>query len=296
MSAAIIEAQHLVKHYKTGLVAVNDVSFAIRPGICYGLLGPNGAGKTTTIEIMEGIKKPTSGRIYYKGDHLGKQFRNEVGILFQSTALQDYLTVRETLKLFQRLYPHSLPLEQLIETCNLQDLLEQDNQRLSGGQKQRLLLAIALVNDPEIIFLDEPTTGLDPQARQNFWQLVRHIKQQKKTVILTTHYMEEAAELCDAIAIMDHGRFIAEGSPHSLLSDHFNDVYIRLPRKLLADRRGSEPIAYTDKGEFVEIATRSMDKTIKELIELKVPLNEIQIRRSTLEDLFLELTGRDLRP
>ncbi len=295
MSETIIEAQHLFKQYRTGLVAVKDVSFTIAPGICYGLLGPNGAGKTTTIEIMEGIKSPTSGTIFYKGASLGRRFRNEVGILFQSTALQDYLTVRETLKLFQRLYTQALPLEQLIEICNLHDILEQDNQRLSGGQKQRLLLAIALVNNPEIIFLDEPTTGLDPQARQNFWQLIRNIKQEKKTVVLTTHYMEEAAELCDAIAIMDHGKIIAEGSPQRLLSEHFNDVYIRLPRQLLPEQSQSGEIVYTDKGEFVEIATRSMDRTIKDLIELKVPLNDIQIRRGTLEDLFLELTGRDLR-
>lgn len=163
----ILEVRELVKHYP-GVKAVNGVSFAIEQGTCFGLLGPNGAGKTTTIEIMEGIQTPTAGTVLYKDQTIGDVFRREAGIQFQHTALPDFLTVRDTLRLFHSLYPHTANIEEVIALCNLGELLDRDSRKLSGGQRQRLLLGIALVNDPQIIFLDEPTTGLDPQARRNF--------------------------------------------------------------------------------------------------------------------------------
>ena len=208
---ALLEVKHLVKTYKT-LTAVDDVSFAIPKVICFGLLGPNGAGKTTTIEMMEGILSATSGEVYYKGSPRTSTFREEIGIQFQHTALLSFLTVRETLKTFQQLYHKTADIDSLLATCNLLDIQNQYNDKISGGQRQRLLLALALVNQPELLFLDEPSTGMDPQARRNLWDIVLNIKSQEKTIVLTTHYMEEAQLLCDEIAIMDYGRIIARGS------------------------------------------------------------------------------------
>jgi len=173
-----LEARHLVKQYPD-VLAVNDLSFQVRQGICFGLLGPNGAGKTTTVEIMEGVTPATSGEVWYFGEPAGKKFRQEAGIQFQNTALQDFLTVRETLDMFQTLYDRKADIPHIIEECSLGELLERDNRKLSGGQRQRLLLAVALVNKPRLVFLDEPTTGLDPQARRNFWDLVQRIRAER---------------------------------------------------------------------------------------------------------------------
>ncbi len=205
-----LEARHLVKHYP-GVLAVNDLSFAVPDGVCFGLLGPNGAGKTTTVEIIEGVTEPTSGEVWYRGAPVGRRFREEVGIQFQNTALQDHLRVGETLRMFQQLYNRRGNLEHIIEQCALGDLLDRDNRKLSGGQRQRLLLAVALVNRPKLVFLDEPTTGLDPQARRNFWALVQSIREEGATIVLTTHYMDEAHVLCDEIAIMDEGKIVTQG-------------------------------------------------------------------------------------
>ena len=180
-----LEARHLVKQYP-GVLAVDDVSFAVVEGICFGLLGPNGAGKTTTVEIMEGVSPATSGEVWYYGEPAGDRFREEAGIQFQNTALQDFITVRETLEMFRSLYDRKANLDRIIEQCSLGELLGRDNRKLSGGQRQRLLLAVALVNRPRLVFLDEPTTGLDPQARRNFWDLVKAIRAAGTTVILTT--------------------------------------------------------------------------------------------------------------
>ncbi len=291
----ILEVRDLVKQYP-GVTAVDRISFAVPTGECFGLLGPNGAGKTTTVEIMEGITEPTSGQVLYRGAPVDARFKQEVGIQFQSTALQDFLTVRETLRLFRSFYSRGMDLDEVIRLCTLQEFLDRDARKLSGGQRQRLLLALALVNDPEVLFLDEPTTGLDPQARRNFWDLIRLIKARGKTVILTTHYMEEAFLLCDRIAIMDHGHIIAEGPPASLLAKHFHDVILRLPK---ADFR-ADPAALgaevLDAGEFIEISTADVNEVLRRLMQQQVPLAKLQIRERTLEDLFLELTGKELRP
>ncbi len=291
---AILEVQQLVKRYP-GVTAVDGIDFAVQAGECFGLLGPNGAGKTTTVEIMEGITAPSSGRVCYRGEPVDARFRQEVGIQFQSTALQDFLTVRETLELFRSFYTRGLDIDELVTMCTLGEYADRDARKLSGGQRQRLLLALALVNDPEVLFLDEPTTGLDPQARRNFWELIRAIKARKKTVILTTHYMEEAFLLCDRIAIMDHGRIIAEGPPATLLAKHFHDVILQIPKAdFKADTAG---FGYTmhDAGEMVEISTSDVDAVLQRLMQQKVSLARLQIRARTLEDLFLELTGKELR-
>jgi len=293
LTEILLEIKNLFKHYPS-VKAVNGVDITLKKGICFGLLGPNGAGKTTTIEILEGINKATSGEILYKGKPLGDQFRNEAGIMFQSTALQDYITVRETLEMFSKFYPQNVDLDELITRCNLTDYLDQDNRELSGGQRQRLLLAIALVNNPDIIFLDEPTTGLDPQARRNFWDLINAIKKEGKTVILTTHYMDEAYILCDEIAIMDHGKIIAQGTPKTLLAENFNDVVLQLPKKVLEGFDLSNLTTH-EHDEYIEVITCDVNDVIAKLIKNNVSLSQLQIRPRTLDDLFLELTGKALR-
>jgi len=291
----IIQVNQLVKKF-TDVTAVNGIDFAVPSGCCFGLLGPNGAGKTTTIELLEGLTTPTQGTILYKGEPLGKQFRQEAGIQFQTTALQDFLNVGETLKLFHRLYDQRMDLDEVIELCDLQELLKRDNRKLSGGQRQRLLLAIALVNDPKILFLDEPTTGLDPQARRNFWTLINRIKAADKTILLTTHYMEEAAILCDQLIIMDRGKIIAEGTPGNLLNHHFQDVIVQLPNDLLPDPLPADlPAELVSRSDLIELSTGDVDKLIQSLIALGVPLQQMRVRSRTLEDLFLQLTGKELR-
>lgn len=296
---AILEARGLVKTYRKAKVqAVSGVSFAVSAGTCFGLLGPNGAGKSTTVEILEGVMRPTAGEVLFKGEtiHFGasaKQYRDRVGIQFQSTALQEFLTVRENLRFFAALYPKIRSEDELIAVCRLEEFLDRDTQKLSGGQRQRVLLAIALINDPEIVFLDEPTTGLDPQARRNFWELVRGIKAEGKTVLLTTHYMEEAYELCDEIAIMDHGKVIASGSPQSLLAKHFNDSVIELPSEEAAPLMDRLP--FTSRGELSELASHDVAASLDQLRAMGVSLARLRIRPRTLEDLFIELTGKALR-
>jgi ABC-2 type transport system ATP-binding protein len=295
VSTAILEVRELVKQYPA-TTAVAGVSFSVPEGVCFGLLGPNGAGRTTTIEIMEGILPPTAGEVRYRGEPLGNRFREEAGILFQKTALQDFLTVRQCIALFRGLYTSGLEVDEVIRLCALEKLAGRDARKLSGGQQQRLLLAIALVNDPTVLFLDEPTTGLDPQARRNFWELVQSIKARRKTVILTTHYMEEAELLCDEIVIMDRGRIIAQGAPRRLLREHFAEVLLELPRQEFPTAARALPLNIIDASDRVEISTHDLEATLRTLLEAKVPLTNLRIRPANLEDLFLELTGTELRP
>jgi len=295
VSNAVLEVRELVKQYPATL-AVAGVSFSVPQGVCFGLLGPNGAGKTTTIEIMEGILPPTAGEVRYRGEPLGNRFREEAGILFQKTALQDFLTVRQSIALFRGLYTTGLDVDEVIRLCALEKLAGRDSRKLSGGQQQRLLLAIALVNDPAVLFLDEPTTGLDPQARRNFWELMQSIKARRKTIILTTHYMEEAELLCDEIVIMDRGRIIAQGPPRRLLHEHFAEVLLELPRQEFPATARQLPLNIIDASDRVEISTHDLEATLRTLLEAKVPLTNLRIRPANLEDLFLELTGTELRP
>ncbi len=291
----ILEVRNLTRNYRE-VKAVDGISFAIMRGCCFGLLGPNGAGKTTTVEMLEGILEPTSGQILYQDSPIGQEFRNDAGIMFQHTALQDYLRVDEALQMFARLYPRTRPMDELIEHCALGEFLQRDTRRLSGGQRQRLLLAIALINDPQIVFLDEPTTGLDPQSRRNFWELVHAIKSEHKTVILTTHYMEEAYELCDEIAIMDHGNIIAQGSPRALLKSHFDNSVLSLPATdIPPDVALEQHLTLHRTNGQVEILSDDINATISYLMAQNVSLTHLQVRSRTLEDLFLELTGKELR-
>jgi ABC-2 type transport system ATP-binding protein len=294
VSDPILEVRDLVKQYPS-VRAVDGLSLAVPEGICFGLLGPNGAGKTTTIEIMEGILNATSGEVRYRGAPLDQRFREEAGILFQKTALQDFLTVRQSIAMFRGLYQRGLDVDEVIRMCALEKLADRDNRKLSGGQQQRLLLAISLVSDPALLFLDEPTTGLDPQARRNFWDLIQSIKARKKTILLTTHYMEEAELLCDEIAIMDRGRIVAQGPPRALLREHFAEVMLELPKHDFPARARELPLRIIDAAERVEITTDDLDKTLRSLIDAQVPLANLRIRPANLEDLFLELTGKELR-
>jgi len=273
----VIEVKNLVKHFGTS---------ASRP---------NGAGKTTTVEMLEGIVEPTSGNVLYRGKPLDDRFRQRAGIMFQNTALQDYMTVREALRMFGSFYATTVDEDTLIEQCSLSEFLDRDTRKLSGGQKQRLLLAVALVNDPDVIFLDEPTTGLDPQARRNFWHLLDSIKNAGKTIVLTTHYMDEARQLCDELVFMDHGKVIAQGEPGELLAARFNDVVLQLPQKLPIDAPTADwqQVEETDKG--VEISTSDIDRSIDWLQQRQISLAGMEIRSRSLEDLFIELTGKELR-
>ncbi len=294
MSSPILEVRDLIKQYPA-TTAVAGVSFAVPEGICFGLLGPNGAGKTTTIEIMEGILPPTSGEVLYRGAPLDRRFQEEAGILFQKTALQDFLTVRQCIALFRGLYASGLDVEEVIRLCALEKLADRDSRKLSGGQQQRLLLAIALVNDPAVLFLDEPTTGLDPQARRNFWDLMESIKARRKTIILTTHYMEEAELLCDEIVIMDRGRLVAQGPPRRLLQEHFAEVMLELPRQDFPPAARELNLSIIEGADRIEISTHDIEGTLRALMGAQVPLAHLRIRPANLEDLFLELTGKDLR-
>lgn len=292
--SVILQVSNLVKRFGS-LTAVNDVSFEIRQGSCFGLLGPNGAGKTTTIEMMEGVKTPNAGEILYQGAALSQQFRNEAGIMFQTTALQEFITVREIMVQFSRFYPETASIDELADRYALHDFLNQDTRRLSGGQKQRLLLAMALINKPRILFLDEPTTGLDPQSRRNLWKQVQQVKQQGATILLTTHYMEEAYELCDEIAIMDHGRIIAHDAPDALLAAHFDDVVVQLHAADIPREIGEREFQAVYRNDNAHIVTGDVNRTIEHLLHLDIPLDRLRIRARDLEDLFLELTGKELR-
>jgi ABC-2 type transport system ATP-binding protein len=290
----ILEVRHLKKNY-ADRVAVNNVSFAIPAGICFGLLGPNGAGKTTTLEMIEDIIQPTAGEILYKGRPRTSRFKDEIGIQFQHTALLAMLTVEETLSVFQALYRSPEDLDHLVALCQLGEFRRQRHEHISGGQRQRFLLALALVNRPQLLFLDEPSTGLDPQARHNLWHIVNNIKAAGKTIILTTHYMEEAQQLCDTVAIMDHGRIIAQGAPEALIRAHCAGVAVVLPRQSLGRAADGLSLPVTIEGDTARIQPANIDDCLRELMARQVDLSEMTVQSPNLEHVFLNLTGRQLR-
>jgi ABC-2 type transport system ATP-binding protein len=290
----ILEVKDLVKKYDR-VVAVDGISFALRPGICFGLLGPNGAGKTTTIEVIEDVIPPTAGEVLYKGAPRTPSFREEVGIQFQSTALLNLLTVRETLETFQSFFKKAATVEELVRLCRLGEFLDQYNDKISGGQRQRFLLALALINRPELLFLDEPSTGLDPQARRNLWDLIQGIKAEGKTIILTTHYMEEAQYLCDEVAIMDYGKIIARGTPAELIRRHSRGITVVLPRRCFAPGADDFPLPIREVKNTIEIKTDDVNQCLEQLITHGVDLSDITVRAPNLETVFLNLTGRKLR-
>lgn len=286
--------------------AVDGISFGVAHGEVFGLLGPNGAGKTTTVEMLEGLRTPDSGLVEVLGIDVGRHpddLKQRVGVTLQTAELYPKLTVVEVLDLFRSFYRRSLPTAQLIEFLDLGERRRAQTRQLSGGQRQRLAVALALVNDPEVIFLDEPTTGLDPAARRSLWDLIGKLQDQGKTILLTTHYMEEAEVLCDRLAIMDHGRILALGTVDELVSERFRDRSVRFDRiEALDDDRLERLPGVTsmkhDDGETV-IYTQDVPGTIGGLLSLTEALGvepgNLGIRRPTLEDLFLDLTGRALR-
>ncbi len=288
---AIMRIDDLKKNYGS-VKAVDGISFSISEGICFGLLGPNGAGKTTTIEMMEGILSPTSGKVYFRERKIDNHFKQKVGIQFQNTALPEFITVRETLVLFRSFYPNPRSLDEIIDICSLTDIIDRDNRKLSGGQRQRMLLGLAIIPRPEMVFLDEPTTGLDPQARRNFWDLIERIKAERTTVLLTTHYMEEAEILCDQIAIIDHGKLMEIDTPGNMLANHFDGALVRVPH---IGRQDLQVEGSTYQGDCLEITTKNLDKTMKELLNTGLNLEGLTIKKPNLDDLFLKLTGTSLR-
>jgi ABC-2 type transport system ATP-binding protein len=288
------------------VVAVAGLDLEVQRGEVFGLLGPNGAGKTTTLEMIEGLTEPDAGEIRMLGLDLrrdGRAVRSRIGVQLQSTSLFNKITPREALALYGSYYPRRRSPEDLLELVQLTDKADAYHITLSGGQMQRLALALALVNDPELVFLDEPTTGLDPQARRGLWEVVRQIKQEGRTVILTTHYMDEAEVLCDRLAIMDHGQLLTEGTPMGLIQS------LAIPSVVELTFDGAPPdpggfrallgLEVASRGDFWEIPTQDPKALLPRLLEAAesaaVPYKQIHVRRATLEDVFLHLTGRSLR-
>ena len=292
--AALLEVIDLVKSYGAQ-PAVNGISFTIDAGCCFGLLGPNGAGKTTTIEVIEDVIEPSAGQILFKGQPRRPDFHDEVGIQFQSTTLLGFLTVRETLQAFRSLFARGADIDELVDLCHLKDFQDQYNDKISGGQRQRFLLALALINEPRLLFLDEPSTGLDPQARRNLWQLIGRIKAEGKTIVLTTHYMEEAQQLCDEIAIMDHGQIIAQGPPLDLIRKHTRGIVVSLPKTTSRQATAAIGLAHRETGDRIEFRAHDANACLADLLAAGVDLTEVAVRTPSLETVFLNLTGRQLR-
>jgi ABC-2 type transport system ATP-binding protein len=286
--------------------AVAGVSFEVRRGEVFGLLGPNGAGKTTTVEMLEGLRKPDGGRLEILGIdavHQPDALKERIGVTLQTAELYPKLTVVEVLDLFRSFYERTLPTDQLVDFLDLGERRTAQTRELSGGQHQRLAVALALVNDPEVIFLDEPTTGLDPAARRSLWELIERLREQGKTILLTTHYMEEADHLCDRLAIMDHGHILEMGTARELIDRRFHERAVRfddLPGT--ADGELTSLPAVTsvrhDEGTTF-LYTKDVPATIGALLGLadtkSVEIGDLGVRKATLEDVFLGLTGRALR-
>lgn len=289
----IFEVKNLKKSFGS-LQAVKDVSFSIDEGTCFGLLGPNGAGKSTTIECIQQIIKNDGGEILFAGEAVSEKNLHHFGIQFQETALPHKLKVREVLEFFSDLYGNTRPLDELIHLCNLTPFLEQFHDKISGGQRQRLLLAVSLCHRPKLLMLDEPTTGLDPQARRNLWGLVKDVLKTGTTVILTTHYMDEAFELCDQIGIMDHGELIAIGEPKELLKKTFEETVLEVPLQDGIDLSAHFKNSFI-RDKFIEITVTDLNKALAKLAELNLDLSGMNIRQKNLEDLFIHLTGQELR-
>ncbi len=291
---ALLEVKNLFKKYKN-ITAVNGISFVVEQGTCFGLLGPNGAGKTTAIEVIEDVIQPTSGEILYKGKPRSASFVDEIGIQFQTTSLLSLQTVRETMETFQNLYRKTAAIDDLVVLCRLEKFQNQYNDQISGGQRQRFLLALALINQPELLILDEPSTGLDPQARRNLWNLVNDIKKEGKTIVLTTHYMEEAQHLCDEIAIMDYGKIIARGTPEALIKQHSPEMTVVLPKERFELSPDDLNLPFRNVRDRIEIKTKDVNACLNHLLSHRIDLTDLTVRSPNLETVFLNLTGRHLR-
>ncbi len=302
----IVEVEDLRKNYGN-VKAVDGVSFKIKKGSIFTLLGPNGAGKTTTLEIIEGLRIPDSGNIKIFGKEVkrvGREEKELIGVSLQETQLISHLTVREILSMFRSFYRKGLKVEDVLKFINLEDKAKSHVDKLSGGQKQRLAIGLALVNDPELLFLDEPTTGLDPQARKSVWDLLLQLKGQGKTIVLTTHYMEEAEFLADWVCIMDYGKIIIEGTPEDLIKSIGGESVIEVDveeNHFFLDRLKELEINYTYNPKHGRLLVKTnyvletIDRILKVAKEYSVKVRNEIIRQPNLEDVFLTLTGKQLR-
>ena len=309
MTGPALAVRDLRKSYGS-VEAVRGVSLEVGVGTCFGLLGPNGAGKTTTVEILEGLLEATSGSVCVlrrSWKEEGQAIRERLGVCLQQTMLQEKLKVREILALYRSFYKTGRSPEEVMAAVELEEKMEATVRTLSAGQRQRLAVACALVSDPELLFLDEPTTGLDPQSRRQVWGLVNRFKAEGRTVFLTTHYMDEAEKLCDRLAVMDHGRIIAEGTPHELISrlggDHVIEFSIDLAQGPRFEAGLLEALASVrsvhQEGDRVLLTVGEPHRAIPELLGLlereRAELLSLSTRHASLEDVFVSLTGRHLR-
>jgi len=300
----VIEVQGLCKDF-AGVPALRDVSFTARPGGVLGFLGPNGAGKTTTMECIEGLRAPDAGRLSVLGLNPlkdGKALQNRIGVQLQEAQLQKRITVREAIDLWSRLYRAPLDGHQLLAQLGIAGKANARFMTLSGGQKQRLFIALALINDPDVVFLDELTTGLDPQARRAIWELVRSIRDRGKTVFLTTHLMEEAERLCDRVAIIDHGRIVDIDSPAGLVNRHCPERTIVIATSddgVIAALREIPGVDSVEReASTVVVRARSIDvmtRLFRVLADRQTPVSDFRTIVPTLEDVFLKLTGHKIR-
>ncbi|HEX9573606.1 MAG TPA: ABC transporter ATP-binding protein [Myxococcales bacterium] len=300
-----IRSSGLVKKYDR-VTAVDGLDLSVRRGECFGLLGPNGAGKTTTVEVLEGLLPPTSGDVEVLGmrwDRDERALRQRLGISLQETHLPDKLTVEEVLTLFRSFFDAGRPVGEVLDLVSLSDKRGSWTEKLSGGQKQRLAVACALVSDPELLFLDEPTTGLDPQSRRQLWEVVLGFKSRGRTVLLTTHYMDEAERLCDRVAVVDRGKVIALGTPAELIASLGGQQVIvaQLDGAVAdGDLSGLPGVHRLSRaGGTVSLAVEKLHETVPALLALAqargAALTQLSTHQATLEDVFVNLTGRQLR-
>jgi ABC-2 type transport system ATP-binding protein len=306
MTAPAIRCESLVKCYGDKL-AVAGIELTVEVGECFGLLGPNGAGKTTTVEMLEGLTRPDSGIVELFGLRWGtgndRELQERLGVQLQDTQLADKLMVEEVLRLFRSFYRQGRSVEQLISELDLGAERKQQYHKLSGGQKQRVALGTALAGDPELLFLDEPTTGLDPRARQTLWGIVQRFQSRGRSVLITTHYMEEAAALCDRIAIMDHGKIIALGTPRSLVDGLGLVQFVEFETKQALDEGAVAALGPVEsierRGEGyrlrIDRSLSALGAVLAELERQKVTPIGLSTHQATLDDVFLHLTGRALK-
>ena len=304
-SASALRVRGLVKKY-ADVTAVAGIDLDVRPGECFGLLGPNGAGKTTTIEICEGLTEADAGVVELLGmrwETDARELRQRLGIQLQETQLSEKITVRETAELFRSFFREGPSPAEAIALVQLEEKQDARVGALSGGQKQRLALACALVGNPALLFLDEPTTGLDPQARRQLWDLIQQFKRDGRTILLTTHYMDEAEQLCERVAIMDHGKVIALGTPRELIAsigvEHVVEVSVTTSVDMarLAAIPGIRDVRASEGAVLMQVTElhQAMPALLDELTRQGVTLTELRTHSATLEDVFVALTGRHLR-
>jgi ABC-2 type transport system ATP-binding protein len=305
--SSIVECEHVIKRYGD-IIAVNDISLAIEEGEIFGLVGPNGAGKTTLIEMIEGLRTPDGGSVKALGldpNRQGDELREKIGVLLQTTSIQPDIKVKEALKLFASFYQHPAKNpEELLHTLALEDKADSRFKKLSGGLQQRTAIALALVNDPVMLFLDELTTGLDPQARRNAWDFVEKVRKEGKTIFLTTHYMEEAEKLCDRVGIIDYGKIIALDTPRNLVANLGTESKITFSvEDKDVDTTNFAAIKGVSRMDKVEdgfiLYTKDDNTTLQELVRLadkqNFRLSKLRMESPNLDDVFLNLTGREMR-